>query len=137
MAQIFHFFNVKSSNRSLILNAINTEKGIKDWWTIGTKLENNVFHFTFNGSYTKSFKIINTDENDTVEWECIAGHDDWIGTRIAFKLKAKPDSTDISFRHYNWETESDHFGDCNYHWGLFMKSLKTLIETGTGHPHIF
>ncbi|MFT4601616.1 MAG: hypothetical protein ACI857_001799 [Arenicella sp.] len=135
MEQIYQYFNIKSTDLKAIFDAINTEKGIQDWWTAGTKKEDDVLHFTFNGNYTKSFKITNLLENKQVDWECIAGHDDWIGTKIEFKLVPKEDSTDISFRHYGWADQTEHFASCNYHWGLYMKSLKALIEDGEGTPH--
>jgi len=137
MEQIYHYFNIMSTNRAAIFDAINLEKDIQDWWTIGAKKENDIFYFTFNGDYTKSFKIINVIENEKVEWECIAGHDDWVGTKIEIKLIKKNDSTDVSFKHYKWQTQSEHYAICNYHWGLYMKSLKNLIENGEGTPHKF
>jgi len=135
MEQIYQYFNIKSTDLDVIFDAVNTEKGIQKWWTAGTVKEDNVFHFTFNGNYTKSFRIVNAESNLKVEWECISGHDDWIGTKIEFKLIPKEDSTDISFRHYGWKAQSEHFASCNYHWGLYMKSLKMLIEDGEGAPH--
>ena len=135
MEQIYQYFNIKSTDQVEIFKAINTVEGIQSWWTKGTVLENGVFHFQFNGNYTKSFKIVNTEGTSKVEWECIGGHDDWIGTKIEFKLMTKGDSTDLSFRHYNWKEQSEHFASCNYHWGLYMKSLKSMIENGDGTPH--
>ena len=137
MEEIYHYFNIKSADRAEIIAAINTEKGVQDWWTRGTKKEDDVFHFTFNGDYTKSFRVTNVVGHEKVEWECIAGHDDWIGTKIEFLLIQKDDSTDISFRHYGWEKLTQHYAVCNYHWGLYMRSLKSLIETGEGTPHVY
>ena len=31
-------------------------------------------------------------------------------------------------------TEQDGLATCNYHWGFYMRSLKSYCETGKGQP---
>lgn len=135
MEQIYQYFNIKSTNKMEIFDAINTVKGIQSWWTKGTEKHEEELYFTFNANYTKSFRITRAIQGEKVEWECIAGHEDWIGTKIEIKLIDKGESTDLSFKHFNWKEQSEHFASCNYHWGLYMKSLKSFVETGVGNPH--
>lgn len=44
-------------------------------------------------------------------------------------------SLNLRFSHIGWKKETDLFAECNYHWGLYIKSLKTYIETGKGNSH--
>jgi hypothetical protein len=81
-------------------------------------------------------KVTETEKNKLVTWKCIEGPEDWVGTTISFTLSEDKDkNTIVKFEHNNWKEANDFYGSCNYHWGLFMKSLKTLCETGKGSPH--
>lgn len=137
MAEIFHLFNIKTAEVSKIFDAITTQVGLSSWWTTETSGKfgtGKVIEFRFSKDYKKGMKIISLDENKKVEWECIEGDDQWLGTKIKFELIQKEGSTDVKFYHTAWKEVSDLFGICNYHWGLYMKSLKTYIEVGKGNP---
>ena len=138
MTQIYHYFNIKTSNRSEIYEAINTIRGIQGWWTSGTVKEGNQYAFSFAGSITETFRITGDIPNESVEWTCVDGAEEWIGTVVEFKLIPKGDgTTDVSFRHYRWAEQTSFYAVCNYHWGLYLRSLKQYIETGEGTPHQF
>ena len=79
----------------------------------------------------------NLEKHKRVEWESVTGDKQWIGTKIIFNIEPKKDSINLRFSHINWKEQTDLFADCNYHWGLYMKSLKTYIETGKGNPHLY
>ncbi len=136
MEQIYHFFNVKIADANQAFLAINTAEGIQKWWTSGTEKKDNVFIFSFGENNVETFKVLNAVEPKTIEWQCTNGSTEWIGTIVEFKIEVRDDATiDISFRHYNWAEQTKFYAICNYHWGLFMKSLKLYLETGTGTPH--
>ena len=138
MADIFHLFNIKTGNPSTVYKALTEEEGLSSWWTTGAKAkpeEGTTAYFTFTRDYTKQMKVLSLEENKKVEWECVGGDEQWIGTKITFEIEHKENSVDVRFKHKGWKEETDLFGSCNYHWGLYMKSLKSYIETGTGNPH--
>ncbi len=136
MADIFHYFNIKTQDTTKIFEAVNSVPGIKGWWTTGTRFKDGVYEFAFTETDKEQFKIIETIENSVVKWEAVKGHKEWQGTKVEFRILPKTDgTTDLSFRHYNWKEQSDFYGVCNYHWGLYLRSLKKYIETGTGSPH--
>jgi len=138
MAEIFHLFNIKSTDRAKIYSAITTQEGLASWWTVETKAIPEigaVIEFRFTKDYKKGMKILNLEKNKIVEWECVDADAQWLGTKIKFEIIPKDNSTDIKFYHSNWKKVTDLYGICNYHWGLYMKSLKTFIEEGKGNPH--
>jgi uncharacterized protein YndB with AHSA1/START domain len=138
MAEIFHLFNIKTKNLSKIYDAITTQEGLSSWWTVETTAEPDVgtiTEFRFTENYKTGMKIIKLDKDKKVEWECIEGDEQWLGTKIKFELKQNKDSIDVKFYHRNWNEVTDLFGICNYHWGLYMKSLKSYVEEGKGNPH--
>ena len=60
---------------------------------------------------------------------------EWIGTTINFELKENNKQISLRFSHLNWTEESEFYGFCNYSWGRFLESLKSLCEMGTGNPY--
>jgi len=135
---IFHLFNIKTNDSEKIYNAITQQEGLASWWTTETVAKSeigSIIEFRFTKNYKKGMKILNLEENKIVEWECIDGDQEWLGTKIKFEIIPKEESTDIKFYHTDWREITDLYGICNYHWGLYMKSLKAFIEEGKGNPH--
>ena len=141
-----------------IYDAITTQDGLSAWWTpTNAKPErNSVAHFAFGAEYFKEMKITELKPSSLVQWICIAGADEWIGTTISFELhpgdkgtllKLHPELKDqiqqqgdfeqatvLIFHHDDWKEHTPMFGECNYTWSQFLRSLKLLCETGKGHP---
>jgi hypothetical protein len=91
----------------------------------------NIFIF---GKFRNEMKVTELVPNQKVVWECINSIDEWIGTRISFELEEKNGNTLLRFTQGGWRAVTDTFASCNYDWALFMKSLKSYCETGTGTP---
>ena len=137
MHEIYHQFNIKTDDTLKIYRALTEQAGLAGWWTTATTAVpqvGSVATFRFSPDYHKEMKVTNLEEGKLVEWECIRGDEQWLGTTVRFELIPGEDSTDVRFYHGNWKEKSDLFGICNYHWGLYMKSLKSLIEDGKGNP---
>ena len=71
--------------------------------------------------------------DDMVVWECLAGPDEWIGTRVEFTLATDPETT-LFFRHAGWAEESPFLHHCSMKWATFLMSLRSLLEDGAGRP---
>jgi len=141
-----------------IYNAITTEEGLSSWWTPGTTTKaepNSIARFPFGEQYFKEMKITELKPYERVEWTCIAGADEWIGTDISFQLTPGDKRTLLNdhpemsgqleqlkankgtlliFHHNNWKEYTLMYAECNYTWGQFLKSLKLFCETGRGRP---
>jgi uncharacterized protein YndB with AHSA1/START domain len=119
-----------------IFNAITTQEGLQNWWakqTIAKPEMEFVNIFTF-GKFRNEMKVTELIPNKKVEWKCINSIEEWIDTNISFELEEKEGRTILRFAHSGWRAVTDTFAGCNYDWALFMKSLKSLCETGTGSP---
>ena len=135
MADIKHYLIIKAAPEK-IYEAITTQDGLASWWAKQTTANPEVGFvnvFTF-GKFRNEFKVTKLIPNSKVEWECINSIEEWIGTGISFDLEEKDGRTILRFAHSGWKEITDTFADCNYTWALFMKSLKSLCETGTGAP---
>jgi hypothetical protein len=93
---------------------------------------------------------------ELIQWHCIHGADEWVGTTISFKLypgsktflltehpeaagqaeqlQSDNGGTLLVFEHDNWKDYTPMYAECNYTWGQFLRSLKLYCETGKGRP---
>jgi uncharacterized protein YndB with AHSA1/START domain len=135
MENIRHNVVIKTTPEK-VYKAITTQEGIEGWWCKNTTAKPeigfvNIFIF---GKFRNEMKISVLTPNKKVAWDCIDSIEEWIGTTISFDLEEKGENTLLRFTHGGWRAITDTFAGCNYDWALFMKSLKTFCETGTGTP---
>ena len=119
-----------------VYNAITTQEGLESWWCKNTiakpELEFvNIFVF---GKFRNEMKITKLTPGKKLEWKCINSIEEWIGTDISFELEEKDGNTMVRFAHAGWRAATDTFAGCTYDWAIFMKSMKSFCETGTGTP---
>lgn len=136
MAAIKHFLEIEC-DAGVVFNAVTRQEGIAGWWTPETvtePVEGSISEFKFGDRYHNKMRIARLEPNRSVEWECLEGDDEWIGTRIVFDLEKRRGKTVLRFRHGDWRAETDFFASCNYNWGYYMHSLKQYCETGEGTP---
>jgi uncharacterized protein YndB with AHSA1/START domain len=120
-----------------IYNAVTTQEGLASWWAKQTtaKPEVGFVNLFIFGKFRNEMKVTKLTPNKKVEWKCINSIDEWIDTNISFDLEEKEGSTILRFTHGGWRAATDTLAGCTYDWALFIKSLKSLCETGTGTPH--
>jgi|ERR1051326_3722368 uncharacterized protein YndB with AHSA1/START domain len=134
MADIKHLFHI-AAPREKVYEAISTVNGLSNWWTTQTSGEskpNGILEFRFGAQWFNKMKVLTLRENEFVEWECIEGASDWLGTKICFSLDEDAGKTRVRFEHAGWKEAGDFFGQCSFAWGRYMESLRQLCQTGTG-----
>jgi uncharacterized protein YndB with AHSA1/START domain len=136
MAVIKHYLIVRSSPEK-IYKALTTKVGAANWWTVQTEIGNKVGDiniFDFGERYHNKMEIVDLQPNKRVEWKCIEGDKEWIGTTLTFEMEKKDDHSVLKFTHADWREETDFFASCNYHWGYYLRSIKLYCESGRGTP---
>ena len=140
MTKITQSIKIKG-NAGDIYQAIATEQGVKNWWTnfasvdefVGGKAE---FHFPAY-DVSKFAEIKTLEPGKQVTWyvtEQKAAATDWVDTTIDFQLSEADGETLVEFNHTGWPENASTFEQCVNGWDYFLKSLKLLVETGTGTP---
>jgi hypothetical protein len=141
-----------------VFEALTTQEGLSAWWTPNTAAvpkEQTIARFTFGNGYYKEMEIVKLKPHHLVEWLCVYGADEWIGTDISFTIKSgtkekllaeHPELGDqlhqssagsgslLIFHHNNWKEYTSLFAECSYTWGRFLRSLKLYCEKGEGTP---
>jgi uncharacterized protein YndB with AHSA1/START domain len=136
MAEIKHLVVIDAPVET-VYRAITEQSGLAAWWTEQTVAEpraGSIAEFSFGERYHNKMRVVALDESARVEWECLEGDEQWIGTNFVFSLEDTDGQTTLRFSHGKWREMTDFFATCNYHWGFYMHSLKLYCETGEGEP---
>jgi uncharacterized protein YndB with AHSA1/START domain len=142
MADILHRVGIRSSTNE-VYKALTTRDGLAGWWTDDTQGEGNKvggvirFRFSVDGKEIGGFdmKVLELRSDTSVLWQVIDGPQEWIGTKVVFDLKKEKDWTIILFKHQGWKEPVEFMHHCTTKWGIFLMSLKALLETGKGAPN--
>jgi hypothetical protein len=140
MTGILHRLGIRAP-REAVYAALATTGGIAGWWTTDTTGDAGeggtlVTRFHADGRLLGSFDLAVREARpgSQVVWEVLAGPPEWVGTRIRFGLRTEEDWTIVLFHHDGWRDTGEFFGHCSLKWAVFLMSLKSLLETGTGRP---
>jgi hypothetical protein len=137
MVDILHKVGIKSSSQDDVYKALTTVEGLSGWWTNNTQGESKVggvlkFRFHAGGF---DMEVLELYPAKRVLWQVVEGPEEWIGTKISFDLKQQGDWTILLFKHQGWKEPVEFMHHCSTKWGVFLLSLKSLLETGKGAPH--
>ena len=136
MPDILHKVGIKSSSPDDVYGALATVEGLCGWWTSDTQGQSKtggVIQFRFGASGFDT-KVLELDPAKRVLWQVIDGPEEWVGTKISFDLKQNDDWTIVLFKHQGWKEPVEFMHHCSTKWGVFLLSLKSLLETGKGAP---
>ena len=135
MVDILHRVGIKSSLKDTY-QALSTRDGIAAWWTDKTQGESKVggvlqFRFKAGGF---DMKVVDLQPARHVQWQVTDGPAEWVGTKINWDLRQEGDYTIVMFKHEGWKEPVEFMHHCSTKWGVFLLSLKSLVETGRGAP---
>lgn len=140
MFEILHRVGVKAPAPE-VYAAIATPEGVAKWWTTdtsgGRKIGDVVAtKFYADGKLLGGFdlRIVEAQPGARFAWEVVQGPPEWLGSKISFELAQEDDFTVIRFRHEGWKERGEFMSHCSTKWAVFLMSLKSLVETGTGQP---
>lgn len=136
MVDILHQVGVKDVTPDDAYRAITTIDGLSGWWTentTGDAAVDGVIRFRFEPGDI-DMKVVELHLGSKVRWEVVDGPAEWIGTHVNFALDREGDYTLIRFIHEGWAEPVPFMHHCSTKWGVFMLSLKSLLETGAGAP---
>ncbi len=136
MVDILHKVGIKSSSLGAVYRALTTLEGLSGWWTSTTHGESKVggvIEFRF-GAGGIAMKVLELDPDRRILWQVVGGPAEWIGTKVSFDLRQEGEWTIVLFKHQGWKEPVEFMHHCTTKWGVFLLSLKALLETGKGSP---
>ncbi len=137
MAEIKHRIGIKTSANN-VYQLLTTDQGLNQWWTRdthGAGEVGSVIQFRFGGG-GPDFEVIELIPDRLVRWRH-SGEipPDWKGSEVVFELEQQDHQTTLLFSHYNWQQSNSFLAHCSTKWALFMMSIKSFLETGSGQPY--
>lgn len=137
MPDILHRAGIKTASLDTVYKTLTTRDGLAGWWTSNTTGEGNkvgnVIQFRF-GAGGFDMKVVELQPAKRVVWQVTEGPEEWIGTKIIWDLKQDGDYAIVLFTHQGWKEPVEFMRHCSTKWAVFLMSLKSLVETGTGQP---
>src|SRR5262245_29628243 len=130
---IKHLFHINAP-REKVYQALTSIHGLSQWWTketSGSSNEGGTIQFRFGGQ-GPDMKVAGLKPNEQVTWECVSGHDDWLGNTITFNLDENEGKTRIRFAHDGWDKQDDFYSICSFSWGRYLESLRQYSQKGIG-----
>lgn len=138
MPDILHRVGIRSISPQSTYEALTMPAGLAAWWTDSVKGDSKpggTLQFRFGDRGGFDMKIVELIPSARVRWQVVGGPEEWIGTTVSFELRQEADYTILLFRHQGWKQPVEFMHHCSTKWGVFLLSLKSLIETGTGAPY--
>ena len=136
MPDILHRVGVRGS-AAQVYEELSTLEGLSRWWitgTTGSTAKGGVVKFRpESGGF--DMKVVESKPGELVEWECVGGPPEWIGTHIFFRIETRGEETFVLFKHQGWREPVEFMHHCSTKWAVFLLSLKDQIERREGRPH--
>jgi len=136
MVDILHRIGVENSSPDKVYDALTTLDGLSGWWASDTKgaVEvGGVLEFRFApGGF--DMQVLELQPAERVVWRVVDGPAEWVGTTVNWEIKQDGDYTIVLFSHRGWKEPGEFMYHCSTKWAIFLMSLKSLIESGTGNP---
>jgi uncharacterized protein YndB with AHSA1/START domain len=141
MVNTLHRVGIKASSQQ-VYKALATREGLASWWASNTQGDSKLggiikFRFSENGRELggADVKVTELRHGERVMWQVIEGPAEWVGTKVSFELKQEGDYSIVLFTHLDWREPGEFMHHCSTKWGIFLMSLKALVETGKGTPN--
>ena len=138
MASILHDLSIAASPET-VFRAVSTPEGLNAWWTLtsrGAPMLGSDYALWFGPDYQWSARVTEAAAARAFEIQLTTADDDWRGTRVGFRLTARPDGgTLVGFRHTGWPTVNAHFRTSNCCWALYLRILRRYLEHDERVPY--
>lgn len=138
MPDILHRIGFKTIAPDAVFEALVTADGLSRWWTEGTTGQGaavgDIVHFGFGDRGFFDMKVVALEVPTLLRWQVVDGPAEWIGTHVTWDLRQEGDYTILLFRHEGWKEAVEFMHHCSTKWGVFLLSLKDLLEGRTANP---
>lgn len=123
-----------------VYELLATRSGLAEFWTAQVQGDSEVggrLSFYFNGPEPAAvMEVVDLSPEHRVQWRCIEGPPEWVGTTVTFDLKDAGGETVLLFTHAGWREPVEFMHHCSTKWATFLIGLKSGLEGGsfTAHP---
>ena len=120
--------------RHRVYEMVATRDGLAEFWTthvegdaaVGGKLS----FFFGRAEPSAVMEVTNLSPDDRVQWRCVDGPPEWVGTTVTFDLKDSAGETALLFTHADWREPTEFMHHCSTKWATVLLSLRNGLEGG-------
>lgn len=117
-----------------VYKTLATKDGLAEFWTrqvegdsaVGGKL-----NFFFGSPKPAAvMEVAELSPDDRVQWRCVEGPPEWVGTTITFDLTESGGETVLLFTHADWRELVEFMHHCSTKWATVLLGLRSGLEGG-------
>jgi uncharacterized protein YndB with AHSA1/START domain len=137
MPDILHDFPIKSPP-ARVFQAVSTPGGLDAWWTdrsSGNPVEGAEYELWFGPEYDWRARVTRCVPDSEFELQMVRADNDWIDTRVGFRLETRAGGTWVRFYHAGWPVANEHYRISNNCWAMYLRILRRHLEHGESVPY--
>lgn len=137
MPDILQEFVIKAP-RDEVFQAVSRPTGLDSWWTgmsTGEPQEGADYELSFGPGYEWRARVTRCVPDTEFELEMMSADEDWLGTRVGFRLSGEPGRTLVRFHHTGWPAQNEHYRVSCHCWALYLRLLRRHLEHGELVPY--
>ncbi|MGE5230173.1 MAG: SRPBCC family protein [Deltaproteobacteria bacterium] len=137
MPDIFHDFPIKVPP-SRVFRAVTAPSELDQWWTARSTGEARLgaeYELWFGPTYDWRGKVARCQPEAEFELELTRADEEWLGTRVGFRLQATDGGTAVRFYHTGWPKQTEHYRISCYCWAMYLRALRRYLEQGERVPY--
>jgi hypothetical protein len=133
MADIHHEIKINAVPQA-VYQALTNASELNKWHT--SRIDGNNETFTIHPKDGPVFEWkVSKPDSHIVEWRCVVGPSDSVGTIARFQLSALNDGrTLVEFSHSGWPHTKGNFRKCNTLWAILLFHLQKYLGTKQANP---
>jgi hypothetical protein len=129
-----------------VYDALTTSEGMARWWggdCDASLVEGQVATLPLDDE-NAAVRVDLTERPEAVQWECVQGPREWVGTTVAFRIEGRPPRlapeaapsvpdgpvSVVRFWHGGWAYEDGLLPRASFDWAMRLARLRHTLEAG-------
>jgi uncharacterized protein YndB with AHSA1/START domain len=117
-----------------VYKTLSTKDGLAEFWTRQVEGDSAVGgkqNFFFGSPKPAAvMEVAELSPDDRVQWRCVEGPPEWVGTTITFDLTESGGETVLLFTHADWREPVEFMHHCSTKWASVVLGLRSGLEGG-------
>ena len=120
--------------RHRVYEMLATKDGLAKFWTSHVEGDSEVggqLRFFFGKAEPSAvMEVVELSPDNRVQWRCVNGAAEWVGTTVTFDLKTSAGETALLFTHADWREPVEFMHHCSTKWATVLIGLRSGVEGG-------
>jgi uncharacterized protein YndB with AHSA1/START domain len=117
-----------------VYKTLATKDGLAEFWTRqveGDSAARGKLSVFFGSPKPAAvMEVAELSPDDRVQWRCVEGPPEWVGTTITFDLTESGGETVLLFTHADWREPVEFMHHCSTKWATVLLGLRSGLEGG-------